>query len=51
MDKPQYLTADAAEEIVYNKAKRLQSQEAWSQYSISKNKIIEEINRAHEVPK
>ena len=33
---------------LYNKAKRLQSQEAWSQYHISKNKIIEEINQAHE---
>ena len=48
MDKPQYPTANATEKKLYNKAKRLQSQEVWSQYRISKNKIIEEINQAHE---
>ena len=33
---------------LYNKAKRLHSQEAWSKYCTLKNTIIEDINQAHE---
>ena len=33
---------------LYNKAKRLHSQEAWSKYCTFKDIIIEDINQAHE---